>query len=116
MDKQKILVIEDERSLLEVLTYNLTREGFEVIAAADEHGMAMLLTGRRVFRHYSAEYECDPLNGSIESFRVELDQECAHRPVTPPGEQDGILPPLDQPDAVQFIEAEVLPAFLEKAP
>ncbi|MGH3450231.1 MAG: response regulator, partial [Haloechinothrix sp.] len=35
MDKQTILVIEDERSLLEVLTYNLTREGFEVVAAAD---------------------------------------------------------------------------------
>ncbi|HUG89449.1 MAG TPA: response regulator transcription factor [Planctomycetaceae bacterium] len=35
MDRQTILVIEDERSLLEVLTYNLTREGFEVIAAAD---------------------------------------------------------------------------------
>jgi two-component system phosphate regulon response regulator PhoB len=35
MDKPTILVIEDERSLLEVLTYNLTREGFEVIAAAD---------------------------------------------------------------------------------
>ena len=35
MDRQTILVIEDERSLLEVLTYNLTREGFEVMGAAD---------------------------------------------------------------------------------
>lgn len=31
----KILVIEDERSLVEVLTYNLEREGFEVLAAHD---------------------------------------------------------------------------------
>jgi two-component system phosphate regulon response regulator PhoB len=35
MSKQKILVIEDERSLVEVLTYNLTNEGFEVASATD---------------------------------------------------------------------------------
>lgn len=35
MSKQKILVIEDERALVEVLTYNLTNEGFEVISATD---------------------------------------------------------------------------------
>lgn len=35
MSKPKILVIEDERSLVEVLTYNLEREGFEVLAAHD---------------------------------------------------------------------------------
>jgi two-component system phosphate regulon response regulator PhoB len=35
MPKPKILVIEDERSLIEVLTYNLEREGFEVLVAAD---------------------------------------------------------------------------------
>ena len=35
MPKPKILVIEDERSLVEVLSCNLEREGFEVIAAFD---------------------------------------------------------------------------------
>ena len=35
MAKPKILVIEDERSLVEVLTYNLTREGFEVLTSYD---------------------------------------------------------------------------------
>lgn len=35
MASQKILVIEDERSLTEILTYNLEREGFEVVSAAD---------------------------------------------------------------------------------
>jgi two-component system phosphate regulon response regulator PhoB len=35
MAKPKILVIEDERSLVEVLAYNLTREGFEVMTAFD---------------------------------------------------------------------------------
>src|SRR4051794_18375763 len=35
MSKPKILVIEDERSLVEVLTHNLEREGFEVLAARD---------------------------------------------------------------------------------
>src|SRR3954468_14107051 len=35
MPKPKILVIEDERSLIEVLTYNLEREGFEVHVAYD---------------------------------------------------------------------------------
>lgn len=33
--KQKILIIEDERSLIEVLTYNFTKEGFQVIHAGD---------------------------------------------------------------------------------
>ncbi len=35
MAKPKILVIEDERSLVEVLTYNLEREGYEVLVAHD---------------------------------------------------------------------------------
>jgi len=35
MSKQRILVIEDERDLVEVLTYNLTNEGFEVQSATD---------------------------------------------------------------------------------
>ena len=35
MPKQKILVIEDERPLVEILSCNLEREGFEVIAAYD---------------------------------------------------------------------------------
>ena len=35
MAKQTILIIEDEPSLVEILTYNLTKEGFEVIVATD---------------------------------------------------------------------------------
>ena len=35
MTKQTILIIEDEPSLVEVLTYNLSKEGFEVIVATD---------------------------------------------------------------------------------
>lgn len=35
MSKQSILIIEDERSLVDVLTYNFQREGFEVHSAAD---------------------------------------------------------------------------------
>ncbi len=35
MPKPKILIIEDERSLVEVLTYNLEREGYEVFVAND---------------------------------------------------------------------------------
>jgi two-component system, OmpR family, phosphate regulon response regulator PhoB len=35
MSKSKVLVIEDERSLVEVLSCNLEREGFEVIVALD---------------------------------------------------------------------------------
>ena len=35
MPKPKILVIEDERALVEVLSYNLEREGFEVLVAYD---------------------------------------------------------------------------------
>lgn len=35
MPKHQILVIEDERDLVEVLTYNLTKEGYDVISAND---------------------------------------------------------------------------------
>lgn len=35
MPKQTILIIEDERSLIDVLSYNLTKEGFEVVTASD---------------------------------------------------------------------------------
>ena len=35
MKKPTILIIEDERSLVDVLTYNLQNEGFEVISATD---------------------------------------------------------------------------------
>ncbi|MFN0056711.1 MAG: response regulator [Planctomycetales bacterium] len=35
MGKTKILIIEDERALVEVLTYNLKKEGFEVLSATD---------------------------------------------------------------------------------
>jgi two-component system phosphate regulon response regulator PhoB len=35
MKQQTVLIIEDERSLSEVLTYNLEKEGFRVVTAAD---------------------------------------------------------------------------------
>lgn len=35
MAKQTILIIEDERSLLDVLKYNLAKEGYEIITATD---------------------------------------------------------------------------------
>lgn len=35
MSQQTILIIEDERSLVEVLTYNLANEGFRVISSTD---------------------------------------------------------------------------------
>src|SRR4051794_39833099 len=35
MAKPKILVVEDERALTEILSYNLEREGFDVLVAHD---------------------------------------------------------------------------------
>ena len=35
MSQQTILIIEDERALVDVLTYNLKKEGFEVVSAYD---------------------------------------------------------------------------------
>src|SRR2546425_723614 len=35
MAEQRILIIEDERALTEVLTYNLEREGYQIIVAHD---------------------------------------------------------------------------------
>lgn len=42
---EKILIVEDERSLVEALEYNLTRQGYEVIAAVD--GMEALWMARQ---------------------------------------------------------------------
>ena len=35
MSQQRILVVEDEYSLQEILTYNLQAEGYEVLSATD---------------------------------------------------------------------------------
>jgi len=35
MPSQKILIVEDETSLVEILTYNLQREGYDVLSASD---------------------------------------------------------------------------------
>ena len=35
MPRETILIVEDEQSLVDVLTYNLTREGYEVEVAMD---------------------------------------------------------------------------------
>ena len=35
MSQERILIIEDEKSLSEVLEYNLTREGYQVFTAVD---------------------------------------------------------------------------------
>ena len=35
MPKQTILIIEDEQAIIDVLSYNLTREGFEVLVSTD---------------------------------------------------------------------------------
>lgn len=37
MPKPKILIIEDERSLIDIMSYNLTNEGFDVLTASDGH-------------------------------------------------------------------------------
>ncbi len=43
MSKRKILIIEDEPDILEVLSYNLRREGFEILASTDGgQGLAMV--------------------------------------------------------------------------
>ncbi len=44
MDKTKLLVVEDEPTLLETLKYNLVRQGYEVVTAAD--GAQALPTAR----------------------------------------------------------------------
>jgi len=35
MAGRKILVVEDDKTLLDVLKYNLTKEGYEVVTAVD---------------------------------------------------------------------------------
>lgn len=46
MNKSTILVIDDEKDLIELVRYNLEREGFDVIAAADGRS-GLELAGRR---------------------------------------------------------------------
>ena len=44
MNKTKLLIVEDEPTLLETLKYNLTRQGYDVVTAAD--GIQVLATAR----------------------------------------------------------------------
>ena len=45
MAKQTILIVEDEPSLVDILNYNLTKEGFEVIVATDgQKGLSLART------------------------------------------------------------------------
>ena len=39
---RKILVVDDEKNIVDIVTYNLTKEGFEVISAFDgEKGLEL---------------------------------------------------------------------------
>ena len=50
-EKKKILIVEDERAIVEILKFNLAREGYETLEALDgEAGLQLGLTGD-VFRH-----------------------------------------------------------------
>ena len=43
MAQEKLLVVEDDRNLTKLLTYNLEKEGYRVVAAADgESGLTAL--------------------------------------------------------------------------
>ena len=45
-EKKKILIVEDERAIVEILTFNLAREGYETLEALDgEAGLQLGLTG-----------------------------------------------------------------------
>ena len=41
----KVLVIEDEKALVDALVYNLDREGYEVTVAHDDHRLAAAAVG-----------------------------------------------------------------------
>ena len=45
-EKKKILIVEDERAIVEILKFNLAREGYETLEALDgEAGLQIGLTG-----------------------------------------------------------------------
>ena len=45
-EKKKILIVEDERAIVEILKFNLAREGYETLEALDgEAGLQLGLTG-----------------------------------------------------------------------
>ena len=45
-EKKKILIVEDERAIVEILKFNLAREGYETLEALDgEAGLQLRLTG-----------------------------------------------------------------------
>ena len=45
-EKKKILIVEDERAIVEILKFNLAREGYETLEALDgEEGLQLGLTG-----------------------------------------------------------------------
>lgn len=79
MDKQRILAVDDERTLLQILKYNLEQEGFEVdIAESAEEAMLFPI------RNYSLillDVMMGGMNGFTFAQRIKENPQTAHVPI-----------------------------------
>ena len=80
MAKKKIVIVEDESDILEILTYNLQREGFDVFSA-DNGLQGLTLIQQQVPDLALLDLMLPGMDGLTICQKIRLDQNCADIPV-----------------------------------
>lgn len=93
MSNKKIVIVEDEPDILEILSYNLKREGFDVIGA-DNGTQGLALIKQHLPDIALLDLMLPGMDGLEICQQVRLDKDCAHIPiamVTAKGEESDIV-------------------------
>lgn len=93
MSNKKIVIVEDEPDILEILTYNLKREGFDVISA-DNGCTGLALIKKHLPDVALLDLMLPGMDGLEICQQVRADESCAHIPiamVTAKGEETDIV-------------------------
>ena len=80
MINKKIVIVEDEPDILEILTYNLKREGFDVIST-DNGTQGLMLIKQHLPDIALLDLMLPGMDGLAICQQVRADQACAHIPI-----------------------------------
>jgi len=69
---QKILAVDNEEDIVEILRYNLVKEGYNVITASGGTGLGLAIVKHAVFFHGGTIEAHSPGKGRGASFIVKL--------------------------------------------
>lgn len=81
MDKQRILVVDDERDLCDILLYNLTAAGYEAVAAGSAEEALDLINSKERYDLLLLDVMMPGLSGFELARRLKADDKTAHYPI-----------------------------------